>query len=204
MDKWETEFNTALGHFEYLVMFFGLTNAPAVFQALVNDFLRVSLYHFIFVYLDDILIFTCTSTEHIHQVLQQLLENCLFVKVKKCQFHARSVTFLWYIIESEQVKAVPEKIWVIAEWPRPTTLKHLQWFLWFVNFYHCFSRDYSQITAPFIMLTSTSIYFVCLIVEVDASDSEVSVVLSQCTAPDQKLHLCAACTTCWLSPIEHN
>ena len=86
-DEWKTAFNTHLGHFEYLVMPFGLSNAPAVFQALVNDVLRDMLNVFVVVYLDDILIFSRSLEEH-HQhvrlVLQRLLENRLFVKAEKC------------------------------------------------------------------------------------------------------------------------
>ena len=85
-DEWKTAFNTSLGHFEYLVMPFGLINSPAVFQALVNDFLHDMLNRFVFVYLDDILIFSCNMEEHVQHVrtmLQRLLENRLFVKAEK-------------------------------------------------------------------------------------------------------------------------
>lgn len=81
-DEWKTAFNTPLGHFEYLVMPFGLTNAPAVFQAMVDDVLRDFVNRCVFVYLDDILIFSRTLAEHqahVRQVLQRLLENRLFV-----------------------------------------------------------------------------------------------------------------------------
>ena len=79
-DEWKTAFNTPRGHYEYLVMPFGLTNAPAVFQALVNDILRDVINHNVFVYLDDILVFSETLEEHIAHVrlvLQRLLENRL-------------------------------------------------------------------------------------------------------------------------------
>ena len=77
-DEWKTAFNTALGHYEYLVMPSGLTNAPAVFQALVNDVLRDMLDWHVFIYLDDILIFSKTLKEQVHHVqavLRRLLEN---------------------------------------------------------------------------------------------------------------------------------
>lgn len=131
-------FDTPLGHFEYLVMPFGLTKAPAVFQALVNDVLRDFLNQFVFVYLDDILIFSKTMSDHIshvHQVLQRLLENRLYVKAEKCDFHVSSVSFLGYILESGQLRMDPEKICAVAEWPRPTTRKDLQRFLRIANFY---------------------------------------------------------------------
>lgn len=101
-DEWKTTFNTHLGHFEYLVMPFGLTNAPAVFQALVNDVLRDFINRFVFVYLDGILIFSKSLSEHENQgrqVLQRLLESRLFDKSEKCEFHVPTVAFLGYIIK---------------------------------------------------------------------------------------------------------
>lgn len=98
---------------------FGLTNAPAVFQALVNDVMRDFLNRFVFVYLDDILIFSDSPEEHVYhvcQVLQRLLENKLFVKAEKCEFN--SVSFLGYIVGSGQVKPDPAKIQAVADWPQ--------------------------------------------------------------------------------------
>lgn len=135
-------------------MHFGLTNTHAVFQALVNEVLR----DFIFVYLDDILIFSWNPQEHtLHEwlVLQRLLENELFIKAEKCKFNICSVSFLEYIIESGQVRADPEKIWVVAEWPKLTTLKQIQRFSHFTNFYHHFIQDDSRVAAPLMKLTST-------------------------------------------------
>lgn len=108
-DEWKTAFNTSMGHFEYPVLPFGLTNAPAVFQALVNDVLRDMVNQFVFVYLDDILIFSPSMqvhTQHVRQVLQRLLENQLF-KAEKCVFHAKSVSFLWFVISTGEIKADP-------------------------------------------------------------------------------------------------
>lgn len=82
-DEWKTAFNMPLGHVEYLVLPFGLTNALAMFESLVNDGLHVMLNKFLFVYLDDILIFSKTKEEHVQHVrlvLQRLLENKLFDK----------------------------------------------------------------------------------------------------------------------------
>ena len=85
---------------------FGLANAPSVFQAFVNDVLRDMLEKFVFVYIDDILIFSSSLSEHkdhVRQVLQALLEAKLFVKAEKCVFHARTVTFLGFIISEGSV-----------------------------------------------------------------------------------------------------
>ena len=87
-DEWKT-FNTPTGHWEYLVMPFGLTKAPAVLQTLVNDVLRDLINWYVFVYLDDILIFSRSPEEHkvhVRKVLQRLLENRLFVNAEKCEF----------------------------------------------------------------------------------------------------------------------
>ncbi len=143
-DEWKTAFNTPRGHFEYLVMPFGLSNSPAVFQALVNDVLRDMVDQFIYVYLDDILIFSTSLQEHVQhvrRVLQRLLENGLFVKAEKCEFHAQSVPFLGHIVSAEGIRMDPEKIKAVVEWPSPDSRKALQRFLGFANFYR---RFYSQ------------------------------------------------------------
>ncbi len=111
-DEWKTAFNTPTGHFEYLVMPFGLSNSPAVFQALVNDVLREMVDRFVFVYLDDILIFSQNErdhVQHVRRVLQRLLENRLFAKVEKCEFHARSIPFLGFIFSPEGIRMDPRQ-----------------------------------------------------------------------------------------------
>uniref|UniRef100_A0A674M8X6 ribonuclease H n=1 Tax=Takifugu rubripes TaxID=31033 RepID=A0A674M8X6_TAKRU len=158
-DEWKTAFNTHLGHFEYLVMPFGLSNAPAVFQELVNDVLRDMINVFVVVYLDDILIFSRTMEEH-HQhvrlVLQRLLGNRLFIKAEKCVFHSASVGYLGYIVEEGRVRADPAKIQAVVEWPRPTDRTQLRRFLGFAGFIRRFIKGFSQVAAPLSALTSTS------------------------------------------------
>lgn len=161
-DEWKTAFNTPLGHFEYLVMPFGLTNAPAVFQALINDVHRDFINHFVVVYLDDILVYSGSMEEHfshVRQVLTRLLENRLFLKAEKCAFHVDNVSFLGYIIQRGSVKADPEKIRAVKEWPVPKTHKELQRFLRFANFYRRFIWDYSKIASPLSRLTSINVTF---------------------------------------------
>lgn len=148
-DEWKTAFKTHIGQFEYLVMPFGLSNAPAFFQALVNDVLRDFLNVFVFVYLDDILIFSKDLSDHkrhVRSVLQRLLENKLFVKAEKCEFHGSSVTFLGFILEGGQIRPTEEKIKAVVDWPIPETRKQLQRFLGFANFYRRFIRNYSPTT----------------------------------------------------------
>ncbi|KAI2646233.1 Transposon Tf2-6 polyprotein [Labeo rohita] len=145
------------GHFEYLVMPFGLSNSPGVFQALVNDVLRDMVDQFIYVYLDDILIFSSSLQEHVQhvrRVLQRLLENGLFVKAEKYVFHAQSVPFLGYILSAEGVRVDPEKVKAVVDWPTPDSRKALQRFLGFANFYRRFVRNFSQLASPLTALTS--------------------------------------------------
>lgn len=234
-DEWKTAFNTPSGHYEYLVMPFGLTNAPAVFQALVNDVLRDMLDRFVFVYLDDILIFSRSKQEHVkhvRQVLRRLLENQLFVKAEKCEFHVSKVSFLGSIVAEGSLQMDPSKVRAVSEWPRPETRKQLQRFLGFANFYRRFIRSYSSVAAPLHVLTSPGTSFrwtpaaeeafqhlkqrFCsapiltlpdpnqqFVVEVDASDVGVGAVLSQRSSVDNKIHPCAFFSR-RLSPAERN
>lgn len=162
-DEWKTAFNTHTGHYEYLVMPFGLTNAPAVFQSLVNDVLRDMVNKFLFIYLDDILIFSRSLPEHVQHVrsvLQRLLENRLFVKAEKCAFHQTSTSFLGFVIAQGGLEMDPAKVKAVVEWPTPQSRKELQRFLGFANFYRRFVRNYSTMVAPLTCLTSSSVRFI--------------------------------------------
>ncbi|KAI3352528.1 hypothetical protein L3Q82_005476 [Scortum barcoo] len=182
-DEWKTAFNTTLGHFEYLVMPFGLTNAPAVFQALINDVLRDFLNRFVFVYLDDILIYSRDQSDHqlhVRQVLQRLLENRLFVKKEKCEFHA-----------SPSQEAAPLTALTSPACP----------FVWTKEAEKAFNRLRTLFTtAPVLVQPDPALQFV---VEVDASDIGVGAVLSQRRGPESRLHPCAFFSR-RLSPAEVN
>ncbi|KAI7797064.1 hypothetical protein IRJ41_012065 [Triplophysa rosa] len=234
-DEWKTAFNTPSGHYEYLVLPFGLTNAPAIFQGLINDVLGDMINRFVFVYLDDILIFSQSlqeHTRHVRGVLQRLLENQLFVKAEKCEFHSDTVSFLGHVISPRGIEPDDAKIKAVAMWGTPDSRKALQRFLGFANFYRRFIRGFGQVAAPLTALTSTKIPFswnalaqvafdklksrfvsapvLCLpdpdrqfIVEVDASDVGVGAVLSQRAEHDGKVHPCAFFSH-RLSPAERN
>ena len=135
---------------------FGLANAPSVFQALVNDVLREMLEKFVFVYLDDILIFSPNLSEHkvhVRQVLQALLKARLFVKAEKCSFHVKSISFLGFIVAEGTVQMDPEKVSAVRNWPTPQSIKEVQRFLGFANFYRRFIKNFSTVAAPIISLT---------------------------------------------------
>lgn len=157
-DEWKTAFNIPTGHYEYLVLPFGLTNAPSVFQALVNDVLRDFLNQYVFVFLDDILIFSPTleiHRYHVRQVLQRLQENQLFVKAEKCDFHKESVSFLGFVISPGAIEMDPNKVKAVSQWPTPSSRRELQQFLGFANFYRRFIRNFSSIALPLTTLTSS-------------------------------------------------
>ncbi|MBW0570500.1 hypothetical protein O181_110215 [Austropuccinia psidii MF-1] len=153
-DEHLTAFRTKYGSYEYLVMPFGFTNAPASFQNLVNDIFSDSLDIFVVVYLDDIMVFSSSEEEHVRHVasvLQRLRDNNLFAKASKCVFHAASVEYLGYVVSSEGLKMDSSKSQQILNWPQPKNIKALQSFLGIANFYCCFIQNYSK---KFSALTS--------------------------------------------------
>lgn len=155
-DEWKMAFNTPTGHYEYQVMPFALTNVPAVFQALINDILRDMLYQFVFVYLDDILIFLGSLQEHtkqVQKVFRHLLDNHLYIKPEKCVFHVSEVQFLGFIITSSNIQMEPRKVHAVTNWPTPTNVKEVQRFWGIANFYRKFVQNFSAVAAPLSALT---------------------------------------------------
>lgn len=158
-DEWKMFFNTPMGHYEYQVMPFGLASAPAIFQALINDVLREMLNKCVFVHLDDILIFFQSYedlVQHVRQVLSRLILNNLFVKLEKSEFHSTTVSFLGFILSCGSVQMDPSKVYAVLEWPHPDSLKQVQCFLGFANFYRRFIRGFISIAEPLIALTRRS------------------------------------------------
>ncbi|KAF7646964.1 hypothetical protein LDENG_00179580, partial [Lucifuga dentata] len=142
---------------------FGLTNAPAVFQALVNDVLRDFLNRFVFIWmisLSSLAHLMSTPIMCVWSSKDSWRTNCL--SKLRCEFHVSSVKFLGYIIESGQVKADPDKIRAVAEWPKPESRKQLQHFLGYANFYRHFIRNYSRVASSLTWLTSPNTPFVWL------------------------------------------
>jgi transposase InsO family protein len=142
---------------EPTVMFFGMQNSPATFQAMMNDrFADLIRNGHVVIYMDDILIFTKDMETHRHvvkQVLQRLQDEDLFLKPEKCFFERDSIEYLGMIIAHNQVRMDPAKLSAIADWPHPKTVKDVQSFLGFGNFYRRFIKDYAHITKPLTELT---------------------------------------------------
>ena len=161
-EEWKTAFRTRWGLYEYLVMPFGLTNAPATFQTFINNTLREYLDDFVVAYLDDVLIFSKTREEHIQhvkKVLTRLKEKNLPLKLSKCEFHKQQVKFLGYLVSTEGLAPDPDKIQAVQAWPRPTTVKEVQGYLGFTNFYRRFIKGYSEIATPLTNLTKKEVPF---------------------------------------------
>lgn len=159
-DEWKTAFRCHRGHFEYLVMPFGLTNAPAIFQAMMifSDILDV----FVVVYLDDILIFSPSLDDHRHHVanvLSRLRSHNLFAKLSKCSFDQDNVEFLGHSISPFGISPLPEKVSAVTAWPKPSSVKDVQQFVGFTNYYRSFIPDYSALATPLTDLTKKNTPF---------------------------------------------
>ena len=127
------------GSFKPMVIFFGLTNSPATFQAMMNDLLRdLVVEEKVAVFIDDIVVVTETEEEHdeiVEEVLRRLEENDLFVKPEKCVWKVKEVGFLGVIIGEDRVRMEKEKVQGVIEWPVPKSAKDVQKFLGLANYY---------------------------------------------------------------------
>ena len=138
-DEWKAAFKTNRGLFEPTVMFFGMCNSPATFQAMMDDiFMGMIEGKMIIVYMDNILIFAETKEElekRTRMVLEKLREHDLFLKAKKCEFCKTKIEYLGMIVEPGKVSMDPVKLAGIKDWPIPTTVRQVRSFLGFGNFY---------------------------------------------------------------------
>ena len=155
-DEWKTAFTCRYGLFEYMVMPFGLSNAPATFQRYINDFLREYIDRGIVVYIDDIMMYTETLEEHmklVRWVLERLAEKHLCINLEKSEFHVPEVMFCGYVVGQTGVKMAENKVKEILEWLTPRNKKEVQSFLGFTNFYQWFFMNYSKAVRPMTKLT---------------------------------------------------
>jgi len=142
----KTTFSTRYGLYEYLVMSFGLTNAPAYFMYLMNSVLMPELDKFVVVFIDDILIYSKTEEEHaqhLHIVLQRLREHQLYAKFSKCDFWLKEVPFLGHVITPEGISIDPSKVQDVLDWKAPTSVPEIRSFLGLAGYYRRFIPEFS-------------------------------------------------------------
>jgi len=140
-DEWKTAFRTRYGLYEFNVMPFGLTNAPSTFQDMMNHILSDVLDIGVLAYMDDILVYAKTEEEHdglVKNVLERLQKNGLAISPEKCIWKAEEVEFLGYIIARDGIRMSQNKVEAVLSWERPTSLKEVQSFFGFANFYRRF------------------------------------------------------------------
>ena len=148
-DKWKAVFMTPEGSFELTVMFFGLTNSPATFQAMMNKLLRDLINtEKIAVFINDVIVGTEIEEEHeelVKEVIRRLEENDLYVKLEKCKWEVREVEFLGVVIGPEGIKMEKEKVKGVLEWPTPKCVKDIQKFLGLANYYRRFIEGFATV-----------------------------------------------------------
>jgi hypothetical protein len=151
----KTAFRTRYGLYEYTVMSFGLTNAPAYFMYLMNKVFMEYLDKFIVVFIDDILIFSKMVEEyeeHLRLVLEKLRSNQLYAKFSKCEVWLTKVTFLGHVISAGGVSVDPSKVKDVLNWMPPTTASEIWSFLGLARYYRRFLKDFSKIAKPMMKL----------------------------------------------------
>jgi hypothetical protein len=159
----KTAFRTRYGHYEFLVLPFGLTNAPATFMRLINDVMHPYLDQFVIAFIDDILIYSKTKEEHeqhVKQVLEQLRKHKLYAKGSKSAFFKHEVSFLGYVIGQDGIRMEKEKVEAVRDWPVPKNVQEVMEFEGFAGFYRQFIKDFSQIMAPLTDLKKKDAPFV--------------------------------------------
>ena len=152
----KTAFRTQRGQFEFVVMPFGVTNAPATFQRMMNSIFKEELDDFVLVYLDDILIFSKTLQEHIQHIkaaLEKLRTAKLYARLHKCAFFQKRVEYLGFDVSSQGIQPSPEKVRTIVEWPRLQSVKDVRSFLGLAGFYRKFIKQFSLKARPLTDLT---------------------------------------------------
>jgi len=151
-DEWKAAFSMPEGSFEPTVMFFGLTNSPAMFQAMMNNLLRdLVVEEKVAVFIDDVMIAAKIEKGHneiVEEVLRRLEKNDLFVKLEKYMWKIREVGFLGVIIGEDRVRMEKEKIQGVIEWLVPRSTKDVQKFLGLANYYKWFVKDFARIAKP--------------------------------------------------------
>ncbi|GKA02017.1 hypothetical protein Tco_0674682 [Tanacetum coccineum] len=158
----KTAFRTRYGHYEFQVMSFGLTNAPAVFMDLMNRVCKPYLDKFVIVFIDDILIYSKSKKEHeehLRQILKLLKKEELYAKFSKCEFWISRVQFLGHVIDCRGIHIDPAKIESIKDWASPKTPTEIHQFLGLAGYYRRFIKGFSKIAKSMTKLTQKGVKF---------------------------------------------
>ncbi|KAI3759605.1 hypothetical protein L6452_07536 [Arctium lappa] len=158
----KTAFRTRYDHYEFLVMPFGLTNAPAVFMDLMNRVCRPFLDKSVIVFIDDILVYSKSESEHeqhLREVLEMLRRERLYAKFFKCDFWLKEVQFLGHIVTRVGVKVDPSKIEAMMNWESPKSPSEIRSFLGLAGYYRRFIQDFSKIASSLTVLTRKNVKF---------------------------------------------
>jgi ribonuclease HI len=159
----KTAFVTRYGQYEFTVMSFGLTNAPAYFMNLMNKVFMDELDKFVVVFIDDILIYSKSAAEHeqhLRVVLEKLRTHRLYAKFSKCEFWLEKVAFLGHILTAEGVSVDPEKVEAVSNWRQPTNVGEIRSFLGLAGYYRRFIEGFSKIARPMTELLKKEKKFV--------------------------------------------
>jgi hypothetical protein len=159
----KTAFCTRYGLYEFLVMSFGLTNAPAYFMYLMNSVFMNELDKFVVVFIDDILIYSTSEAEHakhLRIVLQHLRDHKLYAKFSKCEFWLDSVKFLGHTISKDGISVDPSKVQEVMDWKQPKSVHQIRSFLGLAGYYRRFISNFSRIDKPMTELLKKGVKFV--------------------------------------------
>ncbi|KAK1628023.1 hypothetical protein QYE76_002338 [Lolium multiflorum] len=159
----KTAFVSRYGHHEYLVVPFGLTNAPTIFMNLMNKIFMPCLDKFVIVFIDDILIYSkdkAEHAEHLRIVLQTLREHQLYAKFSKCEFWLDQVKFLGHVISKDGIAVNPSKVASVLDWEAPKNVKEIRGFLGMAGYYRRFIEGFSKIAGPMTKLLRKNTPFV--------------------------------------------
>ena len=159
----KTAFRTHYGHYEYLVMPFGVTNAPGVFMDYMNRVFHPYLDSFVVVFIDDILVYSKTREEHeehLRIVLHTLRDRQLYAKLSKCVFWLEKVSFLGHVISQGGIAVDPSKIEVVLKWESPKSVFEIKSFLGLAGYYRRFIEGFSKLALPLTKLTRKGQAFV--------------------------------------------
>ena len=156
-NEWKVAFTTHVGSYEPVVMFFGMTNSPAMFQGMMNEILRDMINkEKVAAFVDDVLIGTEMEEGHdelVEEVLKRLEENNLYIKPEKCTWKVQKVNFLGVVMGEGKIEMEEDKVAGVLNWPIPKMVRDVRKFLGLANYYRHFIKDFAKLAQSLNNLT---------------------------------------------------